>query len=162
MSSHDDVVMCTVLGSCIAACLYDPDAGIGGMNHFLLPERSNGAGADDAAMRYGAYSMEVLINDLMKRGARRDHLVAKLFGGAKMFDTLVDVGAANAAFAKRFLDDEGIPVVSSSLGGRSARRIEFWPKTGRARQREVDQPVEMARPAPTPAPAPDTGGVELF
>ena len=163
VATNDDVVLCTVLGSCIAACLYDPGNGIGGMNHFLLPERSDGAGAEDAAMRYGAYSMEVLINDLMKRGARRDHLVAKLFGGAKMFDSLVDVGAANAAFARRFLEDEGIPVVGASLGGRSARRIEFWPQTGRARQREVDQQIaEVRAPPPAPAPAPDTGGVELF
>jgi chemotaxis protein CheD len=164
VSSGDDVVLCTVLGSCIAACLYDADAGVGGMNHFLLPDRTDGAGADEAAMRYGAYSMEVLINDLMKRGARRDHLVAKLFGGAKMFDSLVDVGSANAAFARRFLDDEGIPIVGASVGGRSARRIEFWPKTGRARQREVDQQVAELKTAPAraPAPAADTGGVELF
>ncbi|MBV9509651.1 MAG: chemotaxis protein CheD [Caulobacteraceae bacterium] len=164
VSANPNLVMTTVLGSCVAACIYDVARGIGGMNHFLLSEAANGARIEDEATRYGAYAMEVLINDLMKLGASRSSLECKLFGGAKMFDSLNDVGAANAAFARRFMEDEGIPVAAASLGGRNARRVEFWPASGRARQREVDQAVETAAPPPparTPALAVD-GGVELF
>lgn len=156
LSAELDVCLTTVLGSCVAACLFDPVAGVGGMNHFLLAEGGKG----DVAMRYGVYAMEVLINDLMKAGARRDNLQAKLFGGAKMFDGLNDVGEANARFARGFLAREGIALVGGSLGGRSARRVEFWPATGRARQREADQPVGRQEAAPIPAPA--AGAIELF
>jgi chemotaxis protein CheD len=163
VSRDSDVAMTTVLGSCVAACIYDAEMGVGGMNHFLLAETSDGVRMEEEAMRYGAYAMEVLINDLMKLGARRDKLEAKLFGGAKLFDALNDVGSANAGFARRFLEDEGIPVTGASLGGRKARRLEFWPASGRARQREVDQQVEAPpKKRATPPPAADGGGVELF
>ena len=92
------VTLTTVLGSCVAACLFDPIRGVGGMNHFLLAE--SGAGGE-SAMRYGAYAMEVLINDLMKLGASRERLRAKVFGGAKMMSALNDIGAGNAAFIRR-------------------------------------------------------------
>ena len=159
VSASADALMTTVLGSCVAACLHDPVAGVGGMNHFLLAETSDGARVEEEQMRYGAYAMEVLINGLMKLGARRERLEAKLFGGAKLFDQLTDVGAANASFARRFLQDEGIPVVAASLGGRRARRVEFWPGSGRARQREVDQAPDLAPVKRSPAP---TSDVELF
>lgn len=161
VSSSADALMTTVLGSCVAACLHDPVAGVGGMNHFLLAEGVDGERFKEEQMRYGAYAMEVLINGLMKLGARRERLEAKLFGGAKLFDQLSDVGAANAAFARRFLQDEGIPIVAASLGGRRARRVEFWPGSGRARQREVDQAPELPPVNRRPA-APADGGVELF
>ena len=158
VSRRDQDCMTTVLGSCVAACIYDAETGVGGMNHFLLAEGGKG----ETAMRYGAYAMEVLINDVMKAGARRDRLQAKLFGGAKMFDALNDVGASNAEFARRFLADEGIPVVSESLGGRRARRVEFWPTSGRARQREAaaGQPLQETSPSPTPSTA--GGDIEIF
>jgi len=160
VSGDADTVLTTVLGSCVAACLHDPVRGVGGMNHFLLADGADGETVAEEAMRYGAYAMEVLINDLMKQGARRERLEAKLFGGAKMIETLHDVGSANAEFARRFLGDEGIPLVSASLGGRRARRVEFWPATGRARQRAVEDSMEM--PAPK-GPAPAFGNdVELF
>jgi chemotaxis protein CheD len=161
VSRDPTMTMTTVLGSCVAACLYDVEAGVGGMNHFLLAESADGVRLEDEAMRYGAYAMEILINDLMKQGARRDRLEAKLFGGGKLFDALNDVGAANAGFARRFLEAEGIPLAGASLGGRQARRVEFWPTTGRARQREVDQHIEppVSRRAVAP---PADGGVELF
>ena len=161
VSTHPGALMTTVLGSCVAACLHDPVAGVGGMNHFLLAETADGARVREEEMRYGAYAMEVLINGLMKLGARRERLEAKLFGGAKLFDGLNDVGAANAAFARRFLEDEGIPIVASSLGGRRARRVEFWPVSGRARQREVEENPETPNLKRAPAPVAD-GGVELF
>lgn len=160
VSADPGIMLTTVLGSCVAACLHDPERGVGGMNHFLLADAADGKRVTEEAMRYGAYAMEVLINDLMKKGARRDRLEAKIFGGAKMIDALQDVGAANAAFARRFLADEGIPVIAASLGGRQARRVEFWPATGRARQREVEraEPQGAVR-----APPPVVGNdVELF
>ena len=159
VTSDPDVVLSTVLGSCVAMCLRDPVAGVGGMNHFLLPE---GAGAGtDAGRRYGAYAMELLINDVLKAGGRRDRLEAKLFGGGRMFDSLKDVGASNAAFAERFLADEGIPVVGSSLRGAGGRRLHYWPVTGRALQRGVTDAV-APRPAPPPPPSVDSGALELF
>ena len=156
---HDeDILVMTTLGSCIAACLWDRDKRVGGMNHFLLPEGS-GAGTD-AGRRYGAYAMELLINDMLKAGARRDRLEAKLFGGGRMFDSLRDVGRSNADFAEKFLRDEGIPVVGGSLRGDGGRRLHYWPVTGRALQRAV---TDVVAPKPVPVMAPvDTGALELF
>ena len=153
------VMLSTILGSCVAMCLRDPGAGIGGMNHFLLPE-GEGAGTD-AGRRYGAYAMELLINDVLKRGGRRDRLEAKLFGGGRMFDALTDIGSANADFAEKFLADEGIPVVSRSLRGAGGRRIHYWPVSGRARQRVVTDGAILP-PATPPPPSVATGDLELF
>lgn len=162
VSDDPDVMLTTILGSCVAVCLRDPDTGIGGMNHFLLPDgRADGA---DEGRRYGVNAMELLINDLLRKGARRERLEAKLFGGARMFDGLSDVGASNAAFAERFLRDEGIRVVGSSLGGGQARRVQYWPTSGRAQQKTVTDTSELAplREKPKPAPVVDSGAVELF
>lgn len=127
-----NVVLTTILGSCVAACLRDPLAGVGGMNHFLLPG-TVGAGGGDAT-RYGVHLMELLINDMLKKGARRDRIEAKVFGGAKTIASFSNVGEQNAAFAMQFLKDEGIPVISWSTGGEHGRKVEFWPVSGRARQ----------------------------
>jgi chemotaxis protein CheD len=162
VSSDPNAVMTTLLGSCIAVCLHDPAAHVGGLNHFLLAETHDGVRFEDHAMRYGAYAMEVLINDLMKLGAGRDRLQAKVFGGGKMINALNDVGAANAAFAQRFLKEEGIPLVSVSVGGQCARRIEFWPHSGRARQREVIRGDIDVRYPVAASPPPSAGGLELF
>lgn len=151
-------VLTTVLGSCIAVCLSDRKRGIGGMNHFLLPERG---GTDGATVRYGAYAMEVLINGLLKRGARRQDFEAKIFGGANMLGGIRDIGASNAAFARRFLVDEGVPCLADSLGGTSARRIRFWPVTGQVRQLLVGAPPELARTEMT-APMPKAADITLF
>lgn len=158
VTSDPQVVLSTILGSCVALCLRDPSVGVGGMNHFLLPE---GAGAGtDAGRRYGAYAMELLINDLLKAGGRRERLEAKLFGGGRMFDTLRDVGRANADFAERFLRDEGIHLAGGSLRGDGGRRLHYWPVSGRALQRAV---TDTVAPRPVPAPPPvATGVVELF
>lgn len=128
-----DIVLSTVLGSCVAACLRDPVAGIGGMNHFLLPGDKTSRHSQEAE-RYGAYLMELLINELLKSGAQRYRLEAKLFGGARMLEGLSDIGAQNAAFAKEFLSMESIPIVAEHLGGTHGRRVEFFPTSGRVRQ----------------------------
>ena len=158
ISDDPDVMLTTILGSCVAVCMRDPKTGVGGMNHFLLPEgRAEGL---DEGRRYGAYAMELLINELLRSGARRDRLEAKLFGGGRMFDSLRDVGRANADFAERFLRDEGIPVVGGSLRGDGGRRVHYWPVSGRALQRGVTDTV-APRPVPI-APPVETGALELF
>lgn len=159
VSCDPDVVLTTVLGSCVAMCLHDPVAGVGGMNHFLLPDGAQDGTA--ASRRYGAYAMEVLINDVLKAGGKRERLEAKLFGGGRMFDSLSDVGASNAAFAERFLADEGIPVVGGSLGGFGGRRLHYWPSTGRARQRAVLDAASVPAPKVS-APPVVAGDLELF
>jgi chemotaxis protein CheD len=162
-------VLTTLLGSCVAACLWDPKASVGGMNHFLLPGDRASAKADmpaSEAMRYGVHSMELLVNGLLRKGAQRERLQAKLFGGARMIKGLTDVGELNAAFAERFLKAENIAIVGGSLRGETGRRIQFWPASGRARQilmgREVEAVFLAERRAPPPRPVVATSDVELF
>jgi chemotaxis protein CheD len=157
-----NVVLATVLGSCVAACMRDPEAGVGGMNHFLLPGDGDPSHLGEAE-RYGVHLMELLVNGLLKHGARRDRLEGKLFGGARMLDGLTDIGTKNASFAKRFLNNEGIRVIAEDLGGTRARRIEYFPTSGRARQVLLSGRTA----AISPAVAPQTGSIaegalELF
>lgn len=168
LTTDPNVVLSTVLGSCIAACIYDDKKGVGGMNHFLLAH-ANGGGAANA--RYGVHAMELLINGIMKKGAERHNIKAKVFGGAKMSANLSDIGAKNTSFIQSFLQDEGIPCISSSVGGTSARRVRFHPISGAAQQTRVqnDQTLDniertVSRPAPAaPArPAANAGDVMLF
>ncbi|WP_136440738.1 chemotaxis protein CheD [Pacificoceanicola onchidii] len=144
ISDDPEVVLTTVLGSCIAVCLYDPEKQVGGMNHFLLPE---GEGSDTSDVRYGANAMELLINGLLKAGADRDLLEAKIFGGAKMMGNLRNIGESNAVFAHQFLRDESIPCIAESVGGTAARRIRFWPTTGLVRQLTVQGKLDQVAPA---------------
>ena len=158
--ADDDVVLTTILGSCVAACIRDPALGIGGMNHFLLPGESGGEG-----LRYGVQSMELLLNALLRKGARRERLEVKLFGGAHLFDGLSDVGAQNSAFAERFLRDEGLNYLGGSLRGDRARRIQYWPVSGRARQillAPTESKVFAAERRQPIAKVEDTGALELF
>lgn len=135
VSADPGVVISTTLGSCIACCMFDPVNRIGGMNHFLLPHGESAAGPN--AVRYGAHAMELLINGLLRAGALRGDLVAKLFGGGRISDYLADVGDANATFAENYLRHEGITLLPGSVRGRGARKLQFWPATGRARQRMI-------------------------
>ena len=165
VSEDADAVMTTILGSCVAACIRDPVVGVGGMNHFLLP--GEGATTDGEGLRYGVQSMELLVNDLLRRGARRDRLEVKLFGGARLIDGLTDVGTQNAGFAERFVRDEGLIHAGGSLRGDRARRIQYWPVSGRARQVFLAAAetrvfaAERRRPAPEPV-ADSAGALELF
>jgi chemotaxis protein CheD len=160
VSDDPDIVLSTVLGSCVAACLRDPVARIGGMNHFLLPGEDDRAQSRDAE-RYGVHLMELLVNGLMSRGAQRDRLEAKLFGGAKTMFKSSDVGGMNARFAERFLKIEGIGIVGGHLGGPVGRRVEFWPVSGRARQILMSEVAPPVIPAAKKIPMPD-GDLELF
>lgn len=157
-----DVVLTTLLGSCVAACLRDPFAGIGGMNHFLLPGRE-ARGDRLESESYGVHLMELLVNGLLRGGARRDRLEAKLFGGARTMEGLADIGARNAEFAERFLATEGIACVAGSLRGDQGRRIQFWPVSGRARQSCLPtDKVPSAQSIPRPPALAGHGSVEFF
>jgi len=125
----EDIVIMTVLGSCIAACLYDPKARVGGMNHFMLPE-----GGADAGGRYGSYAMELLINELMKLGARREYLQAKIFGGGQVMHTFttMNVGERNTKFVLDYLQTERIAVVSKDVLDIHPRKVCYFPATGKA------------------------------
>jgi chemotaxis protein CheD len=148
VADHPDSVLATVLGSCIAACLRDPVAGIGGMNHFLLPE---GSDTGPGAVKYGLHAMELLINSLIRAGASRTRLEAKLFGGSRMMRGLPDIGTANARFATEFLRREGIADLGGSLGGDRGRKIRYWPVTGRVQMQLLDPALVQERPfAPPP------------
>ncbi len=164
ISDDPSVILTTVLGSCISACLYDPLAKVGGLNHFLLAEPGSGDTDIRSLQRYGVYAMEVLINAMMAMGAVRSNLKARIYGGASLRDGFRDIGATNALFARRFLQDERIALVGEDVGGHGARRVEFRPTLGLARCRMADiRPVERARVklVPTPAAAP-SGDVEFF
>jgi chemotaxis protein CheD len=152
ISSDPAEVLSTILGSCVAVCMWDPLARIGGMNHFLLPD---GTGRGSDSIKYGAHAMELLINGLLRGGAARSRLLAKLFGGAQMASHFRDIGAGNIRFARDFLRAESIPCVSESLGGTEARRIQFWATTGQARMLSVPRSDDVPlRKATTSASAP--------
>ena len=135
-----DMLLPTVLGSCVSACVRDSTAGVGGMNHFMLPEDADPTARDAAAaMRYGAYAMEMLINELFKAGARRERLEAKVFGGGAVLPnmTQLNIGDNNAEFVLRYLAAERIPVVAQDLRGNLPRRINYFPQTGRVAMRKL-------------------------
>jgi chemotaxis protein CheD len=146
VSSRDDAVISTLLGSCVAACVFDTSARLGGMNHFLLPGDTDGNQLG-ARSRYGVYLMEMLINGLLKAGATKQSLRAKVFGGANTVAGLGDIGEGNVRFAREFLMNEGIGIIGGDTGGHLGRRIEFWPASGRARQ-VLMQPVPETRVRP--------------
>jgi chemotaxis protein CheD len=128
------VGMATVLGSCVSTCLWDPERRIGGMNHFMLPGDNGSSGSPvTKSARFGVYAMELLINDMLKMGADRRRLVAKVFGGGHVllgFGSL-DVGARNCEFVLEFLEVEGIPVVAQDLLDSYARKVHFSPRDGK-------------------------------
>ena len=137
----------TVLGSCVSACVRDAARGIGGMNHFMLPEDA-AMGSNDwldpsvgLATRYGSYAMESLINDLLKLGAARERLEIKLFGGGRILAAMTDVGGRNIDFIRHYMTLEGYRVAAEDLGGTQPRKLVYFPASGRARLRKL-RPVE--------------------
>jgi chemotaxis protein CheD len=143
--SDDDIVITTVLGSCVAACIWDRYAGIGGMNHFMLPGNDGPAGKDadpvGLAGRYGAFAMEQLINELIKRGGRKVNFEAKVFGGGQVLRnmTSINIGERNAQFVEHFLRTEGIRIGARDLLDVHPRRVAFFPVTGRALCKKLAQ-----------------------
>src|SRR5665647_1893225 len=135
-----DMVLTTVLGSCVSACVRDSTAGIGGMNHFMLPEDADPTSRDAAAaMRYGAYAMEMLLNELFKAGARRERMEAKVFGGGAVLAnmTMLNIGDRNADFVLRYLQTEQVRIAAQDLRGSLPRRINYFPVTGRVTVRKL-------------------------
>ncbi len=131
-STSNDTLMVTVLGSCVSACLMDLHNGIAGMNHFLLPSDKGSEGEFSAGSRYGVYAMELLINQMMKQGADKRHLQAKVFGGGNVVAgiSVTNVGKMNSEFVTNFLRRENIPIVASDLLDTYARKIYFFPDSG--------------------------------
>ena len=131
----------TVLGSCISACVRDPIAGIGGMNHFMLPLTSEEYAIKNIRMsgagRYGNYAMEMLINDILKNGGDRKNLEVKVFGGGKIIANMTDVGQRNIEFALSYLNEEGLRPVSSDVGSVYPRKVYYFPKTGKVRVKRL-------------------------
>ena len=167
-ATSKDLLLVTVLGSCVAACIRDPELGIGGMNHFMLPDSDSGPAGN--AARYGTYAMEVLINHLIKLGAVRARLEAKVFGGGAVIAgmTQANVGERNAEFVLKFLRTEGIRVVARDLNDIFPRKVYFFPASGRVMvkklrnmhnntiaTREIDYRSRLSH-------APAGGEVELF
>ena len=145
--SRSDEAISTVLGSCVSACVRDPTRGLGGMNHFMLPEDA-AVGPNDwldpaigLATRYGSYAMESLINDLLKLGAARERLEIKLFGGGRILAAMTDVGGRNIEFIRNYMTLEGYRVAAEDLGGTQPRKVVYFPANGLARMRRL-RPVE--------------------
>jgi chemotaxis protein CheD len=136
------MVLVTVLGSCVCACIRDKVSGIGGMNHFMLPDsgqdRNNPLGE---SARYGTYAMEILINQLLKMGAKRSNFEAKVFGGASVLRgfTVNNIGERNAEFVLQFLKTENIAVAAQDLLDTNPRKVYYFPNTGLVRVRELKQ-----------------------
>lgn len=131
--ADEDILIMTTLGSCIAACLWDRFARVGGLNHFMLPD-GDGTNSANSNGRYGAYAMELLINEMMKRGAARTSLEAKVFGGGQVISGMdtMNVGERNTRFVLDYLKTERIPVVSKDVLDVHARKVCFLPASGKA------------------------------
>ena len=142
VTSHGEMIA-TVLGSCISACVRDVKLGIGGMNHFMLPEQSEhstvqwGSDANSAATRYGNYAMEHLLNTLYGLGARKQNLEVKLFGGGQVLANMTDIGQRNILFVYDYLRQEGLPIKVADVGDIFSRKVLFFPDTGSVKVRRI-------------------------
>jgi chemotaxis protein CheD len=167
VTSKRDEVLVTVLGSCVSACIRDPKTGIGGMNHFMLPQ-GDGESWDGESARYGNFAMEKLINELVKNGCPRERMEVKVFGGGNVIESSTRIGTMNADFVLRFLESEGIACAARDLGGPHPRRIQYYPSSGRVVRRllPVDESVLIAREeknyASRLSAKPTAGEIELF
>ncbi len=139
-----DEIITTVLGSCVSACVHDVVAGIGGMNHFMLPisEGRGWSGASDligTANRYGNFAMEHMINQILKNGGSRENLEAKIFGGGRIIPSLTDIGKRNVEFVLNYLQKEGLRLISEDVGDLFPRKIVYYPVTGRVLVKKLKQ-----------------------
>ncbi|MGR9114521.1 MAG: chemoreceptor glutamine deamidase CheD [Gammaproteobacteria bacterium] len=141
--TKENEMITTVLGSCIAACIRDKVNGIGGMNHFMLPETSEdrlAQGNEEVvgkATRYGNFAMEHLINSILAYGGKRKNLEVKVFGGGKIIPMLGDVGLKNIDFILNYIDTEALELLAQDLGDIYPRKVNYYPKTGRARMKKI-------------------------
>jgi chemotaxis protein CheD len=145
-TTRENIVIATTLGSCIAACIWDKKANVGGMNHFMLPltdKKPNEVnwgqrGIASDATRYGNFAMEHLINTLLKNGGSRENLTAKVFGGGQVLQNMSNVGQRNIEFAIDYLHMEGIEIETTDLGNLYPRKVVFEPLSGRAFVKKLD------------------------
>ncbi len=162
VTDSQNVMLSTILGSCVAVCMRDPVAGVGGMNHFLLPEPKSLEVKTDSQI-YGVHLMELLINGLLNLGARRHNLEAKVFGGATVVRGLGDIGTRNIKFALDFLKTEKVKIGGGNYGGDYGRKIRFWPVHGWVRQKIVSRKEVIPSNVMTICPEKiSSGDVELF
>lgn len=153
--------MSTVLGSCVATCLYDPLVRVGGMNHFLLAEPPQHQAALGFDEHFGVFLMELLVNEMLKLGAAKQRLRARLYGGASLNHSGPPIGEMNAQFARGFLIRENITLAHADMGGNVARRVHFRPASGQVRCRTTSiETIPDITPMKRPARA--HGDVELF
>jgi chemotaxis protein CheD len=140
-----DEMLVTILGSCVTACVRDPLAAVGGMNHFMLPE-ATGAGWDtaSASMRYGNVAMERLINDILARGGARQRLEIKVFGGGNVMNGTTNIGHRNAEFVEQYLAAENLPIAAHHLRGNLPRRVHYFPVTGKVMLLELQRTEQDA------------------
>ncbi len=138
--SASPMIVYTVLGSCISACIRDPVVGVGGMNHFMLPKPKEG-GNDSwgESARYGSYAMESLINEILKQGGMKSRLEVKLFGAGKIYEGKIDVGARNAEWVLGFLKTEGLRPVKSDLGDVCPRKVYYFTESGRVLMKKIER-----------------------
>ncbi|MCB1830788.1 MAG: chemoreceptor glutamine deamidase CheD [Chromatiaceae bacterium] len=142
--SNQNELITTVLGSCVSACIRDPVAGVGGMNHFMLPnsERGDWSGRDGVASnatRYGNYAMEHMINDILKHGGRRGNLEVKVFGGGQIISSMSSVGLNNINFIHEYIHIEGLQLLNEDVGDCYPRKIVFYPASGRVQVKKIRQ-----------------------
>lgn len=140
VTPHNELIV-TVLGSCVSACIRDPYAAIGGMNHFMLPltPNSNIKSKDSEATRYGNFAMEQLINEVIKQGGKKERLEIKLFGGGNVLSALTDIGQQNIQFVWDYLKEEGLSTLSHDLGDRYPRKVYYSPRSGRVRVKKIKE-----------------------
>jgi chemotaxis protein CheD len=138
--STDPMIVYTVLGSCVSACIRDPIVGIGGMNHFMLPKPKEG-GNDSwgESTRYGSYAMESLINEILKRGGLKRRLEVKLFGAGRIYEGNIDVGARNAEWVLEYLRAEGLAASKTDLGDVCPRKVYYYTESGRVLMKKIER-----------------------
>lgn len=172
--THSGEMIVTVLGSCISACIRDPQLGIGGMNHFMLPDEGREVlgGKKDIntglAARYGNFAMEYLINTIIKYGGKRERLEIKIFGGAHMLNSKTDVGQCNISFVRHYLRTEGLLATTKDIGDIYPRKVLYFPDTGRVLVKKLrwDDRAKVIqdemRYLQDLEQKPKEGGIELF
>lgn len=144
VTSAEDEMIATILGSCVSACIRDPYVGVGGMNHFLLPSSNDEMdNTHSDAARYGLFAMENLINGIMKAGGRKDRLEIKVFGGGNVINNSAQIGSKNAAFIHGFLKNEGYRIASEDLEGDHPRRVHYYPVSGKVMMRLLRRKEDM-------------------
>ena len=137
--AREPYLVTTVLGSCVAVCIWHPKAGVGGINHYLLP-LWNGEGLPTP--KYGNIAIEKLIEKMESLGSKKSNMIAKVFGGGNIFESKLEqfqIGERNIAIAKQVLEEHRIKIVGSSTGGNLGRKIQYLTSTGEVRQKMIEK-----------------------